>query len=51
MSRPKTHKISIQTKGLSHEEAALLYYSLFGGPALIGSGCEDSTAVDSGLAP
>lgn len=28
MPRPKTHKISIQTKGLSHEEAALLYYLL-----------------------
>ena len=28
MARPKTHKISIQTKGLSHEEAALLYYLL-----------------------
>ena len=28
MSRPKTHKISIQTTGLSHEEAALLYYLL-----------------------
>ena len=28
MPRPRTHKISIQTKGLSHEEAALLYYLL-----------------------
>lgn len=28
MPRVKTHKISIQTKGLSHEEAALLYYLL-----------------------
>lgn len=26
MPRPKTHKFSLQTKGLSHEEAALLYY-------------------------
>jgi hypothetical protein len=26
--RPRTHKISIQTKGLSHEEAALLFYLL-----------------------
>lgn len=26
MSRPKTHKISVQTKGLTREQAALLYY-------------------------
>jgi hypothetical protein len=26
MARSKTHKFSIQTKGLTHEEAALLYY-------------------------
>ncbi len=26
MARPKTHKISVQVKGLSHEQAARLYY-------------------------
>ncbi len=26
MPRPRTHKIALQTRGLSHEQAALLYY-------------------------
>lgn len=45
MSRPKTHKVSLQTKGLTHEEAALLYYLITSAAEAVLKG--DSESYDS----